>query len=107
MIKAIAIEAMVEFEHKSTMGLNIKNREVEALATELAALTGESKTEVIRQALLHEKAKLALPSVDERVKSLEAWLEDHVWSKLPPEVRGKGIPQSEQDEILGYGPDGV
>ena len=34
------------------MGLNIKNSEVERLATEIAASTGETKTEAIRQALL-------------------------------------------------------
>lgn len=33
------------------MALNIKNREVERLAAEIAALTGESKTEAIRRAL--------------------------------------------------------
>ena len=33
------------------MALNLKNDEVERLATEVARLTGESKTEAIRQAL--------------------------------------------------------
>jgi antitoxin VapB len=36
-----------------------------------------------------------------------AFLETEVWPKLPPGVRGVPISQEEQDEILGYGPDGV
>lgn len=34
------------------MALNIKNAEVERLVAELAAMTGESKTQVIRVALV-------------------------------------------------------
>ena len=40
------------------MGLNIKNAEVEKLAAELAAMTGETKTEAIRKALLERKEHL-------------------------------------------------
>jgi hypothetical protein len=36
---------MVESESVSTMGLHIKNAEVEKLAAEVAAMTGETKTE--------------------------------------------------------------
>jgi len=89
------------------MGLNIKNLEVERLAAEIAAATGESKTEAIRIALMQRKERLALPSVTDRWARIKQNLERDVWSKLPAGVRGKGIPQSEQDAILGYGPDGV
>ena len=41
------------------MALNIKNPEVEALASEIAKMTGESKTEAIRKALLERKQHLA------------------------------------------------
>jgi antitoxin VapB len=88
------------------MGLNIKNLDVERLAAEIATATGESKTEAIRQALLQRKERLALPSVEDRWLRIKQNLEREVWSKLPAEIRGKGIPQGEQDEILGYGPDG-
>jgi len=88
------------------MALNIKNAEVERLASEVAAAKGQTKTEAIRQALLAEKKRLALPSTEERWREIVADLERNVWSKLPPEVRGKGISQAEQDEILGYGPEG-
>ena len=88
------------------MALNIKNEEVEKLAAEVALATGETKTEAIRTALLQRKERLALPSIEARVEALQLWLESEVWSKLPPEIRGKGISQAEQDEILGYGPEG-
>ena len=44
------------------MALNIKNPEVESLATELAGVTGESKTEAIRQALVERRARLRFRS---------------------------------------------
>ena len=88
------------------MGLNIKNPEVERLVAEVAAATGESKTEAIRQAMLDRKERLALPSVEERWRRIREGLERDVWSKLPPEQRGNPIPQEEQDEVLGYGPGG-
>ena len=88
------------------MGLNIKNLEVERLANEISMATGESKTEAIRVALLQRKERLALPSVGERWSRIKESLEREVWSKLPPGVIGKGIPQAEQDDVLGFGPDG-
>lgn len=88
------------------MGLNIKNQEVERLIAEVAAATGESKTEAIRKAMLDRKDKLALPSVEERVRQITERMDREIWSKLPPDVLGKPIAQEEQDEILGYGPDG-
>jgi len=42
----------------STVGLNIKNAEVERLATEVASLAHETKTEAIRIALLERRVRL-------------------------------------------------
>jgi antitoxin VapB len=89
------------------MALNIKNREVERLAAEVAKLTGESKTEAIRRALEERKNRLApRDTVAERYERLLARLEEF-WAQLPPDVRGKPISKAEREEILGYGPDGV
>ena len=41
------------------MALNIKNAEVEALAAEIARITGESKTEAVRRALAERKTRLS------------------------------------------------
>ena len=42
------------------MALNIKNREVERLASEVATLAGESKTEAVRRALEERRGRLAM-----------------------------------------------
>lgn len=42
------------------MALNIKDAETERLASEIAALTGESKTGAVRQALSERKQRLLL-----------------------------------------------
>ena len=87
------------------MALNIKNPEVEKLAAEVSALTGESKTQAIRKALEERKARLELTGQDKKER-LQTFLETQVWPKVPDELRGKGISQEEQDDILGYGPEG-
>lgn len=92
------------------MPLTLKNREVERLAAEVAALTGESKTEAVRKALAERKERLSFvlaPSgVDRRGAALR-FLEKEVWPLVPPALLGRGVPQEEQDELLGYGPAGA
>jgi len=34
-------------------------------------------------------------------------LEREVWSKVPSDLLGRGLTEEEQEELLGYGPDGV
>ena len=51
------------------MALNIKNPEVERLATEVAQLARETKTEAIRRALEERKARLKVgPSREEKYR---------------------------------------
>ena len=90
------------------MALNIKNPEVESLATEVARMTGESKTEAVRQALAERKARLSLridPS--SRQARVRRFLERDVWPHVPPSERGRRLTRDEEDAVLGYGPDGV
>jgi antitoxin VapB len=84
------------------MALNIKNKEVEELATELAKLTGESKTEAIRKALLERKSRLA----GKRTSSARKILEQEIWSQIPAELRGKGIAFEDHGDLMGWGPSG-
>ena len=64
------------------MALNIKNAEVERLATELARITGESKTEAIRRALQERSRRLrGAVAADRRARVLR-YLEKSVWSKI-------------------------
>ncbi len=90
------------------MPLNIKNREVERLVDEVAKIAGESKTEAVRKALEERRERLAfqVPPRNRRVEVMR-YLEREVWPKVPPELLGRGLTKEEQDEILGYGPEGV
>lgn len=90
------------------VALTIKNPEVERLAAEVARLTGESKTQAIRVALEERRGRLAA-GVDRSAKLAEVtrWLEEEVWPHVPPELRGTPHDPHADDEILGYGRDGV
>ena len=89
------------------MALNIKNVEVERLAAELARLTGESKTETIRRALLERRRRLAGGSSADRRQRVLRFLEKKVWPTVPKAERGRRLTRAEEDEILGYGSGGV
>lgn len=90
------------------MALNIKDPATEDLATEVAALTGETKTGAIRVALTERRARLlAERSADDRASRLRQFLEEEVWPQIPAAVRGKRITKAEREAILEYGPDGV
>ena len=90
------------------VALTIKNAEVERLATEVAQLTGESKTQAIKVALEERRRRLT-SGIDPQARAAEAleWLETEVWPHVPPELRGRPHDSHADDEILGYGPDGV
>lgn len=90
------------------MALNIKNASVEKLASDLASMTGETKTEAVRKALEERKQRLALRVVhQDRQAELMRFLEEEVWPLVPPDQLGRRLSRQEEDEILGYGPDGV
>ena len=90
------------------MALNIKNPEVERLATDLAELTGESKTETIRQALLERQARLRFRvSEAGRRERNRRFLEREGWSRVPEDQLGRAPTKEEREEILGYGGEGV
>ena len=89
------------------MALNLKNKAVERLATEVARLTGETKTEAIRRALEERRRRLKGPSVDERRTRVLKFLEEKVWPTIPADKLGRRPTRAEEDDILGFGPDGV
>lgn len=88
------------------MGLNIKNRDVEELAAEVAQMARETKTEAIRRALLERKARLKARLGSPR-KSLLDWLEQEVWPTIPETALGNRVTKRERERILGYGKFGV
>lgn len=90
------------------MALNIKDREAEKLAAEVAAMTGESKTRAVKVALQERKQRLALHTVRrDRGKALQRFLEKEVWPQVPKKALGRRVTRRERDAILGYGPAGV
>ena len=89
------------------MALNLKNAEVERLATEVARLTGESKTEAIRRALEERRRRLKAPATSARRARLLAFLERKVWPTIPADQLGRRLSRSEEDRILGFGPSGA
>ena len=89
------------------MALNIKNPEVERLATEVAQLARETKTEAIRRALEERKARLKVgPNPEEKYRRTMEYLQREVWPHILPEYRGKTMTKQEREEILGIGPNG-
>jgi antitoxin VapB len=90
------------------MALNIKNSEVERLAREVARLTGETKTEAIRRALVERRGRLrAGISQEGQAERLWRFLETEVWPRVPEEQLGRAPGRQEREEILGYGSEGV
>ncbi len=89
------------------MALNLKNGEVERLAAEVARLTGESKTEAIRRALLERRERLKGRSIEQRRDRVLAFLDKKVWATMPEGEWGRRLTHAEEDEILGFGPDGI
>lgn len=80
------------------MGLNIKNAEVERLATEVARMAGESKTEAIRKALVDRKQTLEAEGKEDRIDALMRHLREEVWPSLTPEQR-RPMTKPEWDEL--------
>jgi antitoxin VapB len=90
------------------MAINLKNPEVEQLLAEVASMTGESKTEAVRQALLERRERLLLRlRRQDRAGSFLGFLEQEVWPKAPPGELGRRLSKQETEDILGIGPQGV
>lgn len=82
------------------MGLNIKNAEVERLAAEIAAATGETKTEAIRKALEERRQRLALSDQDQRRVELMEFLRTEIWAKLPPPDQRRPWTKADSDALF-------
>ncbi len=90
------------------MAISIKNDRVERLLEEVAALTGESKTEAIRRSLEERRDRLARSATElDPADRLRRLLEREIWPAIPPALRGARHTKAEEEGILGYGPDGV
>lgn len=94
------------------MALNIKDLETEQLATEVAELSGDTKTGAVRQALRERRDRLRLEGggkvADEKpYRGMQQWLETEIWPQIPEELKGRPpMTKDEIEEILGIGPEG-
>ncbi|MFL6202446.1 MAG: type II toxin-antitoxin system VapB family antitoxin [Thermoanaerobaculia bacterium] len=90
------------------MALSIKSLEVEKLVEALAEMTGESKTEAVRRALVERRDRLSLQHPRrERGSDFLRYLAEEVWPKAPPGQLDRRLSREEEEEILGYGSGGV
>ena len=87
------------------MPINVKDPVVIKLATQLAALTGESKTEAIRSALEEKISRVSLASAQ---GTRRAELVRVLGRKLPSMLRAgrrkTSLTAEEVQELLSYGP---
>jgi antitoxin VapB len=90
------------------MALNISSGEGECLAAEIARLTGESQTEIIRRALVERRQRLAcrVSPADRKARAMR-FLAEEVWPRVPADQLGRRRSRDEEAEILGYGPQGM
>jgi antitoxin VapB len=90
------------------MAMNIKDRETEELAAEVARLSGVSKTAAVRESLRKQRDRLAnQESADQRYQRFMRFLTEEIWPQIPEEVRGTSLTKEEEEELLGIGPEGV
>lgn len=90
------------------MALNIKDTHTERLATDLARLTGDTKTSAVRIALEERRQRLSSGRiVEDRAARLRRVLEDEIWPQVPDDALGRPLTREEREAILGYGPEGV
>jgi antitoxin VapB len=68
----------------------------------------EPKTEAVRQAPIEQEASLQPRGGRlNRKESLLEFLEREVWPNMPASELGRTLTREEEDDILGFGPDGV
>jgi len=90
------------------MALNIKDPETERLASEIAELTGESRTGAVWQALRERRQRLLLArSGRGRGDRMVDLLERRWWRRLPDGVRGTSLSKEDEEAILDFGPEGL
>jgi len=86
--------------HSYIMALNIRNAEAERLASDLARLTGETKTEAVTRALRDRLARLARERSNQSLADELDAIGDHC-SSLPL------LDDRSEEEILGIGENGI
>lgn len=87
------------------MSLNIKNEEVVRLAEWICERTGETKTEAIRVSLEQRAATLGRGTYEQRLEKIQHFVREVAAKKYGGPH--KPLTKEEEEEIFGYGPNGV
>lgn len=87
------------------MAMNIKDPEAERLVTELAALTSQTKTGAVRQAVRAELERVRRAAPPGR-RDLQRLLATEVWPSIPDQAR-EPLDKAAQESLLGIGPQGT
>jgi antitoxin VapB len=91
------------------MALNIRDKETEQMAAEVARLTGESEAEAVRQALRERRDRLPPEkrAGNRKRGDLRRYLETEIWPRIPTDLLDRPpMTKAEKAKLLGYGPDG-
>jgi len=88
------------------MGLNIKNPEVEQLAAEIASMMRESKTRPFDALYWNAAAGFRLKTATVFWHKTQGIHGKNVWPLIPERQMGRRLSREEEDQILGYGPQG-
>ena len=71
-------------------------------------MTKETKTEMIRRALIERQARLKMrPSSSPRTVRLQSLLETRIWPGIPKNVLGRRLSKEAEEKLLGFGPWGA
>ena len=82
------------------MALRINDSEIESLLEQITQITGESPEQALLVSL--KERKLRLVTTIEKSQSLHSFLENEIWSQIPPELLGTELTKEEEANILGY-----
>src|SRR4029434_3105482 len=87
----------------STMAMNIKDPQTEALAAEVADLANETKTQAVRTASRERKERLqSRRRRHARGQRIERFLEDEAWPQIPEAVLGRSVSNAERATLRGH-----
>ena len=88
------------------MTLHINDARIERLVEEIASLSGESPTHVIRHALVRRLRKLRQLDPEAEHRRIMRFLEREIWSRIPADQLGRPPSKSEREDLLGFGEGG-
>jgi len=88
------------------MPISLKSAEVDVLVDQVTSLTGESKTEAIRRALMERRDRLT--RTESRSKNaLHVFLAAEIWPLVPRSQFRWRLGQAETDQAFGYDTEGT